>query len=177
MNKLKTMFEEQSFRNEAEKLAKTLKYDNDDFKPELLSKWDENQVKDFIRERLRIIEPETIGNHFRCKGSTEDYITFFEILKKQHKRFEMSGFENKTGECVVTTQEILNRFADLGIYNYVTYLYLDFWKGVPMLFLQYWGDVENQEHDLGGYGTVDIIYEIFKLTILNNKDLRTRRRE
>lgn len=175
ISEMEKMFAERDFKYRAEEIATTLKYDNKEFKPELLSKWDENQIKNFIRERLRIVEPETIRRDVRSKGSTEEYITFLEILTKQHKRFEMSGYETKTGQSVVRTQEILNLFADLGIYNYVTYLFLDFYKGVPMLFLRYWNQDENLEFDLGGYGTVDIIYEIFKLTILN-KNLPIRRR-
>jgi hypothetical protein len=176
ISEMEQMFAEQQFKNKAKEIATTLKYDNKEFKPELLLNWNENQIKDFIRERLRIIEPETISDNVRCKGTTEEYITFLEILTKQHRRFKMSGYEVKTGQCTTKNQEILNLFADLGVYDYTYYLFLDFYKGTPTLYLKYWGHDENLEFTYDGYGTVEIIYEIFKLTILNNENLSTRRR-
>ena len=51
--------------------------------------------------------------------------------------------------------------------------YLDFYKGMGVLYLKYFQTDRNIEIDLGGYRTVDIIYEIFKVTIFSGR--RTRR--
>lgn len=98
-----------------------------------------------------------------------------DLFKKEHKRFEMSGYEGShTGECTLSNLSIVNLFADLGIYDYTDYLFLDFYKGMGVLYLKYFQTDRNIEIDLGGYRTVDIIYEIFKVTIFSGR--RTRRR-
>jgi hypothetical protein len=86
----------------------------------------------------------------------------------------MSGYEDKTGECTVNNLNILNKFADLGIYDYTTYLFLDFYKGCGTLYLQHWEDSQNIEIELAGYGTTEIIYKIFKQTIFTEKHTRRR---
>jgi hypothetical protein len=58
-------------------------------------------------------------------------------IEKQHKRFKMSGYEAETGSCTIWNTSILNEFADLGIYDYTCYLFLDFYKGTPKLYLRY----------------------------------------
>ena len=109
------------------------------------------------------------------KTKTETEILDFIRKRKQGAKFEMSGYESKTGKCTVDNIEIVNKFADLGIYNYTEYLFLDFYKGTPKLYLKYFNESENLEFDeWGGYGTSEIIYEIFKLTILSNKPERRR---
>lgn len=96
-------------------------------------------------------------------------------VEKQHKRFEMSGYESKTGQCTVGNTSVLNEFADLGIYDYTSYLFLDFYKAIPTLYLKYFRENENLELDeWSGYGTTEIIYEIFKLTIFSDKGKRRR---
>lgn len=133
---------------------------------ETIKKWSKDEVLDFIRDslkfsdidydRLRYVDPEK--------------------LKKEHKRFNMSGYEIETGECTLHNQEILNTFAYLGIYDYTDYLFLDFYKGTPALYLRYWNSDINNEYDFDGLSTSNIIYEIFKLTILNDGNLSKRRR-
>ena len=92
-----------------------------------------------------------------------------------HKRFIMSGYDNgEPGSCVVWNQSILNQFADLGIYDYVSYIFLDFYKGTPTLYLRLWNTKQNYEEDFGGLTTSEIILEIFKKTIFS--DLGKRRR-
>lgn len=83
-------------------------------------------------------------------------------------------YEDKKGEATLYNLEIVNLFADLGIYDYTTYLFLDFYKGTPTLYLQYFYSKEALEIELSGYSTVEIIYEIFVRTIFS--DMRTRRR-
>lgn len=93
---------------------------------------------------------------------------------KEHRRFDMSGFETKTGRCTVFNNAILNEFADLGIYNYTSYLFLDFYKGVPTVYLKYFSEDENLEYTLEGYTTTEIIFAIFELTIFSGKPTRRR---
>ncbi len=97
-----------------------------------------------------------------------------EEFNKEHKRFEMSGYESTIGECTKSNLNILNKFADLGIYDYTSYLFLDFYKGCGTLYFQYFNETENIELDLCGYGTTEIIYRVFEKTIFSNK--KTRRR-
>ena len=122
-----------------------------------------DEIMDFIRQRLSFDE-----------GITRS-IRHSETERKQHKRFEMSGYESKTGQCTVWNTSVLNEFADLGIYDYTSYLFLDFYKGNPTLYLKYFHENENLEFDQWiAYGTTEIIYEIFKLTIFSDKGKRRR---
>jgi len=126
---------------------------------ETLKTMEGSEIKQFIRERL-----------------TKD---------GEKLRFEMSGYDNyaipnslyKKGRCTLHNQKILNVFAYLGLYDYTSFLFLDFYKGGSRLYLQYWGDDELFIDDdfTNGDTTTEIIYEIFKLTILSNRE--TRRRE
>jgi hypothetical protein len=95
-------------------------------------------------------------------------------MEKEHRRFEMSGYESRKGECTVSNMSIINQFADLGIYDYTHYLFLDFYKGTPTLFLKYFNSNERIEEDLDGYGTVDLIYIIFEKTIFSERATRRR---
>lgn len=131
-------------------------------KEELKSKTKE-EVIDFISQQLAFNEVE---EHLKYVDK--------EQFKKEHKRFNMSGYEGKTGECTVLNLAILNEFASLGIYDYTTYLFLDFYKGIGTLYLQYFGENENIELELAGYGTTEIIYTIFEKTIFSNKHTRRR---
>lgn len=142
-----------------------INYKNRNMKIEDLQKMSKEDVMNFIRQRLEF-DSGTI-NSIRNVDSDK--------LKKQHKRFEMSGYESETGQCTVWNTSVLNEFADLGIYDYTSYLFIDFYKGHPTLYLKYWGEYENLEFDeWGGYGTTEIIYEIFQLTIFSDKGQRRR---
>lgn len=131
---------------------------------EILKTKTEEEVFDFIRKRLAFETDITSQLRYIDKDA----------FKKEHRRFEMSGYEDHPGDCTLHNLGILNRFADLGIYNYTSYLFLDFHKGDGILYLKYFWENENIEINLGGYKTVEIIYEIFQRTIFSNK--RTRRR-
>ena len=114
-----------------------------------------DEIMDFIRNRLSFEN----GILSSIRHSETDSII--------HKRFDMSGYELKTGQCTVWNTNILNEFADLGIYNYTSYLFLDFYKGTPTLYLKYFYEDDNLEFDeLGGLTTTEIIYKVFELTIL-----------
>jgi hypothetical protein len=133
---------------------------------DLIKNSEKEKVLDLIRHKLRF-EPHVLSQ-IRGHLLTND---------KEHKRFEMSGYDGeKSGSCVIHNQSILNIFAYLGIYDYTEYLYLDFYKGYPTLYMKYWGDSENIEYTFGddNVGTVEIIYQIFQLTILSNKNKRRR---
>jgi hypothetical protein len=131
---------------------------------EMLKNQSKEDVLTFIRKRLAF--DEGLINQLR-------YIDT-DGLKREHRRFEMSGYESKKGECTLHNLSILNEFADLGIYDYTSYLFLDFYKGRGLLYFKYIDANENLEYELGGDGTVEIIYKIFELTIFSN--LNTRRR-
>ena len=131
-------------------------------KEELKNKTKE-EVIDFIRQQLEFTH---IEEHLRFIDK--------EHFKKEHTRFDMSGYENQKGECTTSNLAILNEFAYLGIYDYTTYLFLDFYKGIGTLYFQYFGENENIELELGGDGTTEIIYKIFEKTIFSNKSKRRR---
>lgn len=122
------------------------------------------EVIDYIRKRLAFDENfEKQLRHIPC-----------EAIRNEHRRFEMSGYEKETGQCTINNLAILNVFADLGIYDFTHYLVLDFYKGQATLYLKYFNDTTNSEFELSGYGTTEIIYEIFLKTIFSNKPKRRR---
>ena len=121
------------------------------------------EVVEFIRQRLSF---NNLSFHLRYVDK--------ETFKKEHRRFEMSGYEGETGQSTVENLTILNLFADLGIYDYTNYLFLDFYKGCGTLYLQYFGEGDNLEVDFCGYGTTEIIYEVFQKTIFSDKHKRRR---
>ncbi len=136
-----------------------------------LRNMNEDAIRAFIRKRLSF--QEGFLSSLRHSPGSIDML--------EHKRFEMSGYEAKTGACTVWNNNILHLFADLGIYNYTTYLFLDFYKGSGTLYLQYfsdsgnyWGSGNGLEVELGGCGTVDIIYKIFEYTIFSEQPERRR---
>jgi hypothetical protein len=131
---------------------------------EMLKNKTKKDVYNFIRSRLAF--DENLVSQFRHIEN--------DLIKKEHRRFEMSGYENRKGECTIHNQNILNDFADLGIYDYTSYLFLDFYKGSPTLYLKYFNDSENLEFEYGGYGTTEIIYFIFEKTIFSDKGIRRR---
>lgn len=134
-------------------------------KVEELQKKSKEEVMNFIRQRLKFSK----GVLSSMKGVA------WEQLEKQHKRFEMSGYEGETGQCTIWNTSLLNEFADLGIYDYTSYLFLDFYKGTPTLYMKYFNENDNLVFDdWGGSGTVEIIYNIFELTIFTNKGKRRR---
>lgn len=94
---------------------------------EILRSKTKDEVLNFIRERLSF--DENVSSHLRY--------TDREVFKKEHYRFEMSGYESKTGQSTVINISLLNKFADLGIYDFTSYLFLNFYKGTPTIYLKY----------------------------------------
>ena len=66
---------------------------------------------------------------------------------------------------------ILNTFAYLGIYSYVHYLFLEFYKGGVMLHYQLLYE-EDSKLEMSGCGTTEIIYHILTLTVLSDNKCR-----
>lgn len=131
---------------------------------EVLMERQKDEVETFIRKRLAF--DDSLVSQLRYTNKDQ--------LSQEHRRFEMSGYEDRPGECTLHNLAIVNVFADLGIYDYTDYLFLDFHKGSGTLYLQYFQSNEREQIELGGYGTVEIIYKIFEKTIFS--DRRTRRR-
>ncbi len=131
-------------------------------------------------EELKVAPKEDVLNYIRHKlaFSSELLIDARHIdkdaLSKEHRRFDMSGYESKTGECTIKNLSIINTFAELGIYDYTEYLFVDFYKGHGTLYYKDFFEYGNKEIDLGGLGTTEIIYKIFLATILSNKSKRRR---
>ena len=128
------------------------------------------EVKEFIRERLPINISKCDLRHIK----EED-------LVKEHRRFNQSGYDNidGAGSCVRHNTSILYEFADLGIFDYTRYLYLDFYKGDGIIYLAYWQNGYDVHHHIinmagEGKGTTEIIYKIFELTIFSDKGMRRR---
>lgn len=131
-------------------------------------------------EMLKTKNKKDIFNFIRSRLSFEDdlvsqlrHIDSY-VVKKEHRRFEMSGYESHKGECTLHNLSILNAFADLGIYDYTSYLHLDFYKGSGTLYIKYFHNHENLEFELGGYKTTEIIYFIFEKTIFSDEGTRCR---
>lgn len=131
---------------------------------EVLQQGTKEDVYEFIRRRLEF--PNDVAEQLRYANR--------EAFKKEHRRFDMSGYEGEKGQCTLHNLSIVNEFADLGIYDYTDYLFLDFYKGNGTLYMQYFQQHENFEIDLGGLGTVDIIYLIFEKTIFSGYKERRR---
>ena len=129
-----------------------------------LKQMTKEEVLNFIRQRLSF----SSDIKRQLKHVNED------AFNKEHRRFEMSGHEATTGWCTLFNTAILNEFASLGIYDYTSYLFLDFDNGTPTVYLRYYSDNENLEYDLNGYSTVEIIFTIFELTIFSGKPKRQR---
>lgn len=98
-----------------------------------LEQMTKEEVFNFIRKRL------SFGPEIKRQLKHVDEDDF----SKEHRRFEMSGCEQTTGWCTLFNTAILNEFANLGIYDYTSYLFLDFDKGTPTVYLKYYDENEN----------------------------------
>ena len=111
-----------------------------------LKQMTKEEVFKFIRQRLSFSKE--LKEQFRHVNKND--------LAKEHRRFEMSGNESKTGQCTIFNTAILNEFADLGIYDYTSYLFLDFHNGTPTVYLKYFSENENLEYSFTGYTTTEM---------------------
>lgn len=108
------------------------------------------------------------------KAFVKGRLNQFDGVKSTKLRFDMSGYESNKGACTVHNTNILNLFADLGVYDYTEYLFLDFYKGCGTIYFKYWGDNKNHEVEVSGYTTSGIILKIVQLTVLSGRNTRRR---
>lgn len=111
-------------------------------------------------EKLKLITMQLIKE----KLTTNDEVLRFKIT------------ENHYENHIVHNMNVLNKFAYLGIYNYTKYLFLDFYEGYAKVYFQYFFEDKPKEikFDCFSYNeeitnTDEIIYKIFELTILSDK--------
>lgn len=132
---------------------------------EILKTKSKEEVFDYIRKKLSF-------------NNIEKDLRYVEVdlFSKEHRRFDMSGYDSDgVGSCTLKNMAILNMFADLGIYDYTSYLFIDFYQGTPTIYLKYWRSDDNLEiENLSGCGTVELIYKIFELTIFSKRIIRRR---
>jgi len=108
------------------------------------------------------------------KNELMAYIRGRLTVNQKKQSFDFSGYESETGECTLKNQGILNIFSDLGIYDYTTFLFLDFYKGSPTVYFQYFSENEVYQINLDACSTSEIIYSIFQITIFSGKHKRRR---
>lgn len=112
----------------------------------------------FIRSRLAFTPHELQQIHYTPASG----------LKFPHKRFDMSGSGDMVGSCFRHNSDILHLFADCGIYNQITFFYLDAYKGTMTLYYQGWDDTETHVEDFPSLGTVEIIKRILHYLVIAN---------
>jgi hypothetical protein len=118
---------------------------------------------------------DSIIKNLQDKKDALKTIRFYLTEEGERKRFDMSGYDSeKTGDSTTKNMDVLNTFAFLGIYDYTHYLFLDFYKGTPTLYMRYFNDSEDLAFEFSGYTTSEIIYEVFLRTILSGKPTRRR---
>ncbi len=130
------------------------------------------QCLDFIRNKLAFKENTTITEMPTASVFGGNEMPIYET--STHRTFDMSGYDGDVGSCTLHNLAILNEFAYLGIYDYTAYLFLDFYKGTPTVYLSYFHVRENVEEEFIGFTTSEIIYEIFTLTIFSKERKRRR---
>ena len=86
----------------------------------------------------------------------------------------MSGNESKTSQCTIFNTAILNEFADLGIYDYTSYLFLDFHNGTPTVYLKYFSKMKIWNIHLPDIPQRKSSFAILELTIFSGKPKRNR---
>ena len=74
-------------------------------------------------------------------------------------------YEEEVKDSAQSNLNILNKFADLGIYENTMYLILEH----KTLHLQYQGRQQQEVLDLSNFSTSEIIYKIFEKTIFLDK--------
>ena len=168
------------------------------------------EIEKFIRWRLSYNDK---GIEYESIDSVEYDGVEYELTDgykyRVGRKFNMSGYDhgtdnydvNNVGRCVVDNINILNIFADLGIYDYVYLLWLDFFQGCGSLTIKYYDDITQEKSiifkdccvdniyvldsptsnsmvdiSVSGYTTTEIIHLILQLTTLNNVGLIKRRR-
>jgi hypothetical protein len=114
-----------------------------------------------------------ILNRLLSDNLTEDEIREGRL---NHRRFDMSGY-GEDNSCQIHNTAILNLFRDCGIYDHVTFLYLDAYKGTITIYYQWWNENKFEEEEYGGLGTREIITDILKRFYINSTQRSVRRME
>lgn len=132
-------------------------------KAEELKKASKEEVLEFIRKELQ----------YKTDTTFASYAPFGERVPTHfHRRFDMSGYEERVGAITTHNNAIIEAFAHLGIYDYYKAIAINFYQGCGELFFV--EDGETEVVNITSLTTSQIIYEIFTRTILTDK--RTRRR-
>lgn len=117
----------------------------------------------FIRKRLQY------DQHQRSEFRPDEN----QSSKNQHRRFDMSGYGDDNNSCYIHNFNILNLFRDCGVYDSVSYLYLDAYKGTVTVYYKWFNGDENHQKDFAGCGTVEIISILLQALSINcNKPKR-----
>lgn len=135
----------------------------------LIKNMTDDELLSFIRGRLSF--PEAIADQLRHEYADESMPDFNET---QHRRFDMSGYGPKVTSF---NTSILDLFEDIGIYDYTSFLVVDFYKGTGTIYMSYFGEYPrpNSDIDCTGFKTIEIIKEVINLTVLSGR--KTRRRD
>ena len=141
--------------------------------------WGTKTKKDFVQVNTDSISVYYIGESDKNKKAFIRSI-LTDINGFKHS-FEMSGYETEMGECTKYNNELLDRFAFLGIYNYTWFLNLDFHKGLGILNYKsimgydgFGGGYPDEFDGFGGLSTTEIIYHILEKTVCTGTSLRRR---
>ena len=155
--------------------------------PYLVAKKYQTDHKGYIVSQLRMMTEAEVYAFIRKRLSfREHHLLWQEYMDREHPEgldsegrrlglhFEMSGYDTPEVTNTVYNQQLLAVFADLGIYSYWKLTALLFWKGAGTLYLKQYSRDPLHEECMGGLTTTDIIYAVFKATVLSNMDIRRR---
>lgn len=127
---------------------------------ELIMRMSDDQLEEYVRDHLKFLL------HQKYKGLT-DHLRHIDGLSDEHLRLDMSGYgTDEDNSCYFRNLNILKGFRNFGIWDFVSYLYLDAYKGTVTLYWKWWNnpelDVDNYELEFTGDTTTEIITEIIK---------------
>lgn len=99
--------------------------------------------------------------------------------RSKHLRFDMSGFGDNCS-CAIHNNRIIQLFADCGIYNKMTFMHLDCYKGNVTLHYLWWKDSQDSQltrsKDYTSYGTRAIIKSLLINLCVNENANQLERR-
>lgn len=122
-----------------------------------------------MREQIKLMDDFQLETFIRSRLDYSDDESFVE-----KRRFEFSGY-GENNSCFLHNTDIINLFRDCGIYDYLTYLVIDAYKGFITLYYRWWNEEKTQTLEMDNIGTVEIIKEMLYLLYINVKDRPLRR--
>lgn len=131
---------------------------------DLIKNMSPSELETFVRKRLQYDQHQR--SEFRPDENPNPKI--------QHRRFDMSGYGDDNNSCYIHNFNILNLFRDCGIYDSVSYLYLDAYKGTVTVYYKWFNGNDNHEKDYAGSGTVEIIISLLQALSINCKKPKRR---